>query len=468
MVRTSFDVLVIGAGFSGSILGGILAKRGLSVAIVDPIPHPRFAIGESSTPMADLILADLGETFQWPLLKSLSSWGSWQKEVPELAGGMKRGFTYFHHEADSTQRTFNRLVIEASHGEEKSDTHWLRADVDHRLFQEAITRGATSYLGWRVMSVSPQHVTIHEDATGQASTLGCKWVVDASGRAAVAARSLGWPDQTNQLRTKTSCRFAHLQTVKPWSTLHADANAPFNVDDAAQHHLLGDEGWAWLLRMNNGTTSVGLVDRNLPKPIRLDRYPVLNDLLGNPDARVESAPFTWNTIARIQHRMGRIADKRILLLPTAAATIDPLHSTGIAHALIGVERITGMILDQAIAPQEYVSSVDREIDWIDQHISIAYSVMPDFERFKVATMIFVLAAIVGEESRQRGVRDCLYSAGHAPLVAACNDAFELLLNPNLATDQVRHQVAKRLDEWNVARLFHDSNDCYPYTAGGKS
>ncbi len=58
------DVAIIGSGFSGSILAWILAKQGMRVALIDAATHPRFAIGESSTPIADMLLRRLGHTYQ--------------------------------------------------------------------------------------------------------------------------------------------------------------------------------------------------------------------------------------------------------------------------------------------------------------------------------------------------------------------------------------------------------------------
>ena len=52
-----YDAIILGSSFSGSLLGWILAARGMRVLVVDRGRQPRFAIGESSTPAADLILA---------------------------------------------------------------------------------------------------------------------------------------------------------------------------------------------------------------------------------------------------------------------------------------------------------------------------------------------------------------------------------------------------------------------------
>ena len=93
------DVAIIGSGFSGSILAWILASRGRSVALIDVATHPRFAIGESSTPIADLMLRRLGVRYGLESLQTMSSYGLWQRFHPEVACGRKRGFSYYVHQA---------------------------------------------------------------------------------------------------------------------------------------------------------------------------------------------------------------------------------------------------------------------------------------------------------------------------------------------------------------------------------
>ncbi|MFN9035961.1 MAG: NAD(P)-binding protein, partial [Planctomyces sp.] len=72
-----FDVVIAGSGFSGSLLGWILARHGRSVLIVYRQHHPRFAIGESSTPTADFLLAHLADRFGLRELAPLACWGTW-------------------------------------------------------------------------------------------------------------------------------------------------------------------------------------------------------------------------------------------------------------------------------------------------------------------------------------------------------------------------------------------------------
>jgi FADH2 O2-dependent halogenase len=55
-VTGSFDIAVIGSGFAGSLTAIIARRLGRSVVLIERGKHPRFAIGESSTPLANLLL----------------------------------------------------------------------------------------------------------------------------------------------------------------------------------------------------------------------------------------------------------------------------------------------------------------------------------------------------------------------------------------------------------------------------
>ncbi|MCE2784228.1 MAG: FAD-dependent oxidoreductase, partial [Pirellula sp.] len=72
-----YDIIVVGSGFSGSLLAWILASQGRSVLLIDRSKHPRFAVGESSTPTADFLLAYLAQRWNLPALAPLASWGQW-------------------------------------------------------------------------------------------------------------------------------------------------------------------------------------------------------------------------------------------------------------------------------------------------------------------------------------------------------------------------------------------------------
>src|ERR1700761_1677454 len=92
-----YDIAIVGSGFAGSLLAMIARKLGRSVVLLERGKHPRFTIGESSTPLSNLLLEELVTKYDLPRLSPLTKWGSWRNAYPEVACGLKRGFTFFHH-----------------------------------------------------------------------------------------------------------------------------------------------------------------------------------------------------------------------------------------------------------------------------------------------------------------------------------------------------------------------------------
>src|SRR5438105_4163557 len=99
-MNKSFDIAIVGSGFGGSLLAMIAHRLGRSVILLERAKHPRFAMGESSTPLANLLLEELARRYDLPRLLPLIKWGTWQQEYPEIGCGLKRGFTFYHHHFD--------------------------------------------------------------------------------------------------------------------------------------------------------------------------------------------------------------------------------------------------------------------------------------------------------------------------------------------------------------------------------
>src|SRR5690606_30745600 len=82
------DVVIIGAGFAGSLTALALRSRGVRVAIIERGRHPRFAIGESTTPLTNLLLEELADTYALPQIRPFSKWATWQAHRPDVAVGL--------------------------------------------------------------------------------------------------------------------------------------------------------------------------------------------------------------------------------------------------------------------------------------------------------------------------------------------------------------------------------------------
>src|SRR6266550_220451 len=130
-VTQSCEVAIVGSGFAGSLLARVLEVLGYDVVLLERGTHPRFAIGESSTPLANLSLERLARRYNLPDCHHLAAHGRWLEQYPEVRRGLKRGFTFYRHHPgsvpDAERLVRERLLVAANPNAFVSDTHWLRS-----------------------------------------------------------------------------------------------------------------------------------------------------------------------------------------------------------------------------------------------------------------------------------------------------------------------------------------------------
>ncbi len=408
--------IVVGSGFAGSLLSLILQRHGKDVVLIDRASHPRFAIGESSTPTGDLILRHLCERWNLPELKPLTSWGTWQAKYPQLRCGKKRGFSYYSHDVcqpfeDDPLHT-RSLLVAASSDDDSSDTQWFRSDIDHFVCQHAVRHGVTYHdhcelqsADWQADRKSWQcDIASGLEPDGEQFQLQADWLIDASGNGNALAAWTGSTPDSAWMRTQTGAMFSHFDGVASFAqnfTTDSDAD-PFDGDDAAQHHLL-QHGWMWMLRFAQGTTSVGIVqpndrwNRQTWSELIAD-YPTLFALMKG--ARLCSTPGEVLFLRRLSRCRNRAAGRGWLSLPGAYGFVDPLHSTGIAHGLSGVSRIADRLLANT-AGDDWLLGYDQdlrtEIHWIDTIVSGSYNALPSHRGFTAMAVFYFLSAITFEQ-----------------------------------------------------------------------
>jgi FADH2 O2-dependent halogenase len=432
------DVLIVGSSFTGSLLGWILAKQGLAVTIVDKQRHPRFAIGESTTPTADFLLAHLADRWGLSELRPLAAWGDWQRAYPELRCGKKRGFVYYQHPLEKAHQDdashSGSYLVAASAKDEWSDTQWLRSDVDAFLAQQAIKAGCCLQEGCEVVRIehddadresAPRwkvHCELFNELDGSLvdrTVYAARFLVDASGGGGFSKVWLGNGDDSDAMRTRTGALWGHFRNVGSMQehSIHFDADTKsyFNPDDSAQHHVL-EEGWYWMLRFQHGVTSVGLV---LPtarwqenamdcqhSSQRWDvwqrilrQYPSIHAMMAN--AVLVAPEGGLRQASRLSRRMRQACGPGWAALPTSFGFIDPLHSTGIAHGLSGVVRLAERLARKEFALDDgwlaYDTQLRQEIDWIDLLVSLSYAGLPCFGRFRALSSFYFIAAIAFEK-----------------------------------------------------------------------
>jgi FADH2 O2-dependent halogenase len=431
MSRLDVDVAIAGSGFAGSILAAILQRNGLRVALIDRARHPRFAIGESSTPTANLILRDLADRYGLDWLKPLSQYGSWKRAYPNLTSGIKRGFSYFWHEADHefspTVDHQNELLVAASSSDEVSDTQWLRSGVDAFLFERACGENVSAFEATNIetlTALSPGWRLDCQTPDGPVE-IRCRFLVDGTGAGGLLSQRLLIADESHLLQTNSRAIFGHFADLPRWSNvLSAKAGAattdhPFDCDHSALHHLLPG-GWMWWLRFDSDVTSVGLVLDAESHPAselaaetefesHLQTLPDLRDSLAV--TKLVSPPDGLVRTGRLQRLASQIARADWAMLPHAAGFIDPLHSSGIAHSLGGVERLAGILLrhlpsggdDDGLSRDlsHYSETVRSELLLIDQLVSGCYSALRlrSFRKFVAWSMCYFAAATSWERRR---------------------------------------------------------------------
>lgn len=425
MARLS--VVIVGSGFGGSILARILTRQGHEVHLIERGMHPRFALGESSTPLAAICLERLAARYGLEDLRDLAAYGRWLARMPEVRRGLKRGFTFYAHRPGlpyvNDERNMARLMVAASPSDAVADTHWLREDVDHLLVRHAVAEGVAYHEQTDVTNVEQRGAQLHVTTAGDPPRLSvaADLVVDASGAGRFLARALPLRSDLKRVPLRTGLIYGHFADVRPFSDaapVEAKSSpGPYPAEKAAVHHVL-DEGWMYVLPFDHGIASAGFVvdDRSVWANLStgpaeegwarlLDRYPTLAEQFG---AACPLRPI--DRIERLQRRLERAAGTNWALLPHAFCFLSPMFSTGIAWTLLGVERLALMLESVgdsgagtarlSTGLERYGELLQTEADHLGRLIAGAYRARHDFDVFCAHTYLY-FASVSYAEAAQR-------------------------------------------------------------------
>lgn len=537
-----FDVAVIGAGFGGSLMALILQRLGLRPVLIDRASHPRFAIGESATPIGDLIWSQLAKRFDLPRLAPLAEFGSWQRAYPELPCGLKRGFSYFLHRPQQRYMPSagyeDELLVAASQGDDDADTHWYRAAFDAFICDTALQAGIAYYDQTQLAELrAGNDWELTGTRLGQPVTLRAKFVIDASGEGGVLARHLGLQNQVAEMQTNSRPLFAHFRGIPSWDHLHGherEANAaqnratiegvpsrsnvrsagdgrhssrhssghcdpaihpfsrhPYPCDDAVLHHVF-EGGWMWVIPFNNGITSAGFALDQRHFPLReeitpqaeweslLDRYPSIGDHLR--DATICGPADQLVRGRRMQRWMSQAAGPNWALLPTATAFLDPLHSTGNAHTLSGIERLAGLFAQHLgrwdepgfhTGLRDYNLVLQAETRLLDRIIHGCYLTLGDMDLFGATSAFYFVPAIWAEARRRSGEWQPheaflgAHDVAWRQIVEQSYGELTQLMSSEESSSSARRafieRVRQRIAPYNLAGLCDpDRHNLYPY------
>lgn len=476
----TFDVAIIGSGIAGSTLGTILARHGLKVVIFEANSHPKFAIGESMILETSETMRAIATLYDVPELAFYSS----ETYFPWIgtSHGVKRHFSYLHHQEHQSQydlnRTLQAVIPKEPYGHE---LHIHRQDSDYFLTTVAVKYGATVLQNTRIqdIDIDPRGVYIRWSST---QGIRADYVVDAGGYRSILAEKFGLRD--HNLQTHSRAIFTHMLEVPCYhkvSASRSDFGIPFRLSEGTLHHLFKG-GWFWVIPFDNHACStnplcsVGLMldPRIHPQPPKLtpeqefyrflDRYPTIRDQFA------QAKPVRpWTRTSRIQYRSKRIVGDRFCLLGHAAGFIDPLFSKGLYTSLFSVSLLADRLLaakqtgnyatEQFLGVEQVTQSF---IHSNDRLIANAYKAFGHYPLWSVYSVLWLLGAYL-ELVKLTSVRAQVTL--YPPAERRCN-YYQQIQSLNLvgggfpAFDELSEQIYSILDQTDV----EDEKAAYRATA----
>lgn len=286
-----------------------------------------------------------------------------------------------------------------------------RATLDQAALDRA---GALGAVVWRPAGVKhfklvpggAQELEVHH--AGEVKSLRARWIVDASGVAALLARHEGWL-KVNEAHP-TAAAWARWRGMKHWDSPELAkkfprwAGATFGLRNTATNHFMGDGWWAWWIPLKGGDVSIGVVwdQRRLDLPagdslahrvkqFLLDRHPAAVEMMA------EATPVEGDVHLRrnLAYSVGTVAGDGFVLVGDAAGFLDPFYSPGLdwlafttarAVHLIGQQQAGGADMGRLVAKhnRDFTLSYQR---WFEALYRDKYDYLGDFELMRLAFLL---------------------------------------------------------------------------------
>ena len=318
------DVAVIGGGPAGSAAATMLARQGWNVVLLERERFPREHVGESLLPASMPVLEELGA------MEAVQAAGFLPKYGATMVWGRDPEPWSWHFRETSVQYPHAYQV-------------W-RPTFDHILLENARALGVDVREGCRVASVelsdskSMSSLQYVSDTAGQRE-LSARFVVDASGQAALLAQQTGtrnWDSFFQNLAV-----YAYFEGGEPLPS--PDEN---NIFIEAFEH-----GWFWTIPLgsaapaqagNTGWSSVGAVVDNHTGMEGIRRLGARDFLLEqmaqapHTQAMLRNARWAFgpNVVRDWSYSAERTTGPGFVMTGDSACFVDPLFSSGVHLALM--------------------------------------------------------------------------------------------------------------------------------------
>ena len=310
------DILIIGGGPAGSTAAAFLAMKGRGVVLVEKEAHPRFHIGESLLPRNLDVFERLG------VLEQVRGIGVHKPGAQFVSDRTGRSCAFPFANALNRDRTHSWQV--------------KRAELDALLFANAVARGATAFEETRVTDVQPgkggQRASVKaRTKDGDTIEWQPRYVLDASGRDTFMASRMNVKDSNKY--NNTAAIYAHFTGVtRPGDDLPGYISI----------HL-AEDGWFWMIPLQNGITSIGFVGNQSAWKGRSGTPQELfaSRIASSPSvsARTASAAMVSDVFstANYSYRARQGNGDGFLMIGDAYGFVDPMFSTGVLMAMTAGE-----------------------------------------------------------------------------------------------------------------------------------
>ena len=135
-----YDVLIMGSGLAGSIAAAIMAQKGWQVLLIDSGAHPRFAIGEATTPDSNFLMKIISRKHGVPELYNLTAFHRLRDHVSS-ACGIKKTFSFVYHNRNEDQNPEQAHQFPTLAPPLGPDCHLFRQDTDAYMVSVAVEYG---------------------------------------------------------------------------------------------------------------------------------------------------------------------------------------------------------------------------------------------------------------------------------------------------------------------------------------
>ena len=328
-MKLDYDVAIMGGAFSGAATAMMLKRKhpAARVLIIEKNAEFDRKVGESTTEVSSCYMTRI---------LGLANYLGHEQLAKQ---GLRLWFS------SSSEQSFDDCVEVGPRYSARVPTFQVdRSKLDTHMLECACAAGCDL---WRPAKVNQIELN---DAEGQVLTVSVdgaeqkvavRWLVDASGRATVLARKLGF--YRPNLDHPINAVWARFTGVKDWDSYDWRERFPEYMAACrtsrswATNHLMGHGWWCWIIPLKGGDVSAGIVyDSRIFKLAnganvadRLHRHlvshPVGREIFGAAQA-IEGDVHAFSALA---YHSEQVCGDGWACVGDAAGFIDPLYSPGL-------------------------------------------------------------------------------------------------------------------------------------------